>query len=110
MYLSEKVVVPVLREEYDKWIEILTTEEKHAIRKYSYNSFDSRPNRFFKRLNAMLRGEYNKSDVKMLKKYAKIMSIMKQKNFLLLSSNIYRDSTGENENLHISHSSIHFKT
>lgn len=44
------------------------------------------------------------------KKYAKIMSIMKQKNFLLLSSNIYRDSTGENENMHISHSSIHFKT
>lgn len=74
MYLSEKRVVPILRKEYDEWIACITQEEKRAIRKYSYNSFDSRPNRFFERLNSMLRGEYNKSDVDMLKKYAKIIS------------------------------------
>ncbi|MBQ9989674.1 MAG: hypothetical protein IJP31_01830 [Lachnospiraceae bacterium] len=74
MYLSKESVVPVLREEYNKWIKELTLEEKKAIRKYSYNSLDSRPNRFFKRSNAMLRGEYNKSDIEILKKYAKVIS------------------------------------
>lgn len=55
--LSQDKVVAVLREESKEWIEKLSETEKHAIQKYTYNSGDKKPNRFFERLNAMLRGE-----------------------------------------------------
>jgi hypothetical protein len=57
--LSTENVVNVLRKEYDQWIAQLSEKEKYAIEKYSWNSFDINNNRksFFKRLNAMLRGE-----------------------------------------------------
>ena len=74
MYLSESLVVQALRKEYDSWIRSLTAKEKHAIRKYSYNSVDKYPNRFFERLNKMLCGEYNSSDKDMLLKYTAIIS------------------------------------
>lgn len=74
-FLSEKVVVNVLRSEYSEWISNLNNEEIHAIRKYSYNSNDfERSNRFFERLNRWLRGEYNENNEPILKKYAKIIS------------------------------------
>ena len=67
-------VINVLRNEYEEWILSLTDAEIKAIRKYSYNSMDSKPNRFFERLNAMLRGDYNRNDKEMLKEYADIIS------------------------------------
>lgn len=39
-------LIDSLRKEYSSWISVLTEEEKKAIRKYSYNSFDEKPNRF----------------------------------------------------------------
>lgn len=72
--LSEKEVVSVLRRDYSDWIHSLSEFERIAFRKYSYNSYDKKPNRFFERLNAMLRGSYNRSDKKKLEAYATAMS------------------------------------
>ena len=58
--IPKESVVNVLREEYDKWIGILTKEESHAIRKYTYNSFEPDNNKFYLKLNAMLRGDMGK--------------------------------------------------
>ena len=73
--VPKEVVVGVLRAEYRDWAENLSQEEKDAIRKYSRNSIDANPgDKFFVRLNSMLRREYNKPDAEMLKKYANIIS------------------------------------
>lgn len=74
MYLTERTVVNTLRREYKNWIAVLTDEEKFSIRKYTYNSLEDGPMPFFKRLNMMLRGEYNKADSNMLAGYAEIIS------------------------------------
>lgn len=50
-------VVQILRKDSEGWIQELTDKEKRAIQKYTYNSGDKKPNRFFERLNAMLRGD-----------------------------------------------------
>lgn len=55
--LPQEKVVDILREDSKEWIEELSEAEKHTIRKYTYNSGDKKPNRFFERLNAMLRGD-----------------------------------------------------
>ena len=60
--LPKEKVVDVLREDSKRWIEKLSEAEKHAIQKYTYNSGDKKPNRFFERLNAMLRGEKPKDE------------------------------------------------
>ncbi|MBQ6416313.1 MAG: hypothetical protein IJJ65_08710 [Butyrivibrio sp.] len=65
--------IEFLRKEYRLWIEVLTTEEIRAIKKYSYNSFDKKPNRFYERLNAMLRGRKT-YEQDMLAKYADTIS------------------------------------
>ena len=70
----------VLRKESDEWIRQLTEKEKHAIRKYTYNSGDKKPNRFFERLNAMLRGDI--AEDKKLREYADTISGALQKNRL----------------------------
>lgn len=70
--VPQEKVVDVLRKESEKWINGLTEEEKRAIRKYTYNSGDKKPNRFFERLNAMLRGDI--AEDKKLKEYADIIS------------------------------------
>lgn len=72
--IHEALVVDILRKEYHSWIEGLSDIEKYAIRKYTYNSRDTKPNRFFERLNAFLRGDYNKSDSDILSKYGVIIS------------------------------------
>lgn len=77
MEVTQGKVVKQLRAEYQKWIDALTEEEKRALRKYTKNSVDfKKPNRFFERLNAMLRGAYDpsSSDYQKLKKYASIIS------------------------------------
>lgn len=55
--ISQNQVVNVLRKEAKEWIEILTPKERGAIIKYTYNSGDKAPNRFFEKLNSMLRGD-----------------------------------------------------
>lgn len=72
--ISEKIVVNRLRQESKNWYEPLSVAEKKALKKYTYNSFEQKHNRFFERLNTMLRGNYNKADAKKLEKYAEIIS------------------------------------
>lgn len=55
--IPQNQVVSVLRKEAEEWIKTLTPKERKAIIKYTYNSGDKAPNRFFERLNAMLRGD-----------------------------------------------------
>ena len=78
--VPQEKVVDVLRKESEKWINGLTEKEKRAIRKYTYNSGDKKPNRFFERLNAMLRGERLKD--KRLAEYADVISGALQRNKL----------------------------
>lgn len=95
--LPREQVVNVLRQESQEWVAMLTSEEKHAIRKYTYNSGDEKPNRFFERLNAMLRGDLPED--KKLREYAGIISKAIKKNKLqhdvvcyrTLDINIYKD-------------------
>ena len=70
--LPKEKVVDVLREDSKEWIENLSEDEKYAIQKYTYNSGDKKPNRFFERLNAMLRGDLPED--KKLRIYADIIS------------------------------------
>lgn len=70
--LPQNQVVNVLRKESDEWIDGLTDIEKKALRKYTYNSGDKKPNRFFEKINAMLRGDIPES--KMLSGYANSIS------------------------------------
>lgn len=70
--LPQNQVVNVLRKESDEWIDGLTDIEKKALKKYTYNSGDKKPNRFFEKINAMLRGDIPES--KMLSGYANSIS------------------------------------
>ncbi len=65
-------VVDVLRRDSEDWITGLTDAEKRAIKKYTYNSGDEKPNRFFERLNAMLRGDAPENES--LRRYADTIS------------------------------------
>lgn len=51
-------VVQTLREESKKWIRNLTTEEKRAITKYTYNGKDKDGLRLFEKINGYLAGYY----------------------------------------------------
>ena len=86
--VPQEKVVDVLRKESDEWIKQLTEKEKHAIRKYTYNSGDKKPNRFFERLNAMLRGDAVGD--KRLKEYADTISNALKKNRLKQDIVAYR--------------------
>ena len=55
--LPENQVVKILRKEAQTWINGLSEAERIAIQKYTYNSGDQKPNRFFERVNRMLRGD-----------------------------------------------------
>ena len=55
--LPSDKVVNTLRQESENWIESLSKEEIHSIKKYTKNSGDTKINKFFARLNAMLRGD-----------------------------------------------------
>ena len=59
---SPERVVELLRKDAEAWIEGLSEAQKQSIRKYSFNLGDKKPNRFFERLNTLLRnGEINKN-------------------------------------------------
>lgn len=87
--LPQEKVVDVLRKESKEWIQTLSEKEQHAIQKYTYNSGDKKPNRFFERLNAMLRGERLKEEK--LMQYADIISAALQKNKLKQDILCYRN-------------------
>lgn len=70
--LSESQVVSVLRREAQPWIDNLSDAERIAIQKYTYNPGDKKPNRFYERINRMLRGEAEEDSV--LKAYAERIS------------------------------------
>ena len=55
--LSTANAVPALRKQSIQWISYLSSEEKRAITKYSNNPGDKGEEKFYHRLNAMLRGE-----------------------------------------------------
>lgn len=78
--LPQEQAVEILRKESEEWIKSLSDTEKHAIKKYTYNSGDKKPNRFFERLNAMLRGDL--SEDKKLREYAETISGALKKNGL----------------------------
>ena len=68
-----KDIVDRLREEYHPWVESLSKEEKHAIRKYSWNSQETKLVEFFKRLNNFLRGAMSLEE-EMLRRYSGVIS------------------------------------
>lgn len=70
--ISQNHVVDIMRSDSEEWVQNLSEKEKYAIRKYTYNSDDRKPNRFFERLNAMLRGDLPEDEK--LMNYADIIS------------------------------------
>lgn len=82
-------VVDVLRRDSEDWITGLTDVEKRAIKKYTYNSGDEKPNRFFERLNAMLRGDAPENES--LRRYADTISEAIKKNSLERDVICYRN-------------------
>ena len=70
--LSADTVVPVLREDSNEWINRLSPEEIRAIKKYTKNSGDSKDDKFYARLNSMLRGDIPEDDT--LKYYSDVIS------------------------------------
>lgn len=88
MALPQNRVVDVLRKESVSWIESLSGKEKYAIEKYTYNSGDRKPNRFYERLNGMLRGDMPKDEK--LEEYADTISAALKKNVLQQDVIAYR--------------------
>ena len=70
--LSADTVVPVLREDSNEWINRLSSEEIRAIKKYTKNSGDPKDDKFYARLNSMLRGDIPEDDT--LKYYSDVIS------------------------------------
>lgn len=70
--LSADTVVPVLREDSKEWINSLSPEEIRAIKKYTKNSGDPKDDKFYARLNSMLRGDIPEDDT--LKYYSDAIS------------------------------------
>ena len=70
--LPESKVVAVLRKEAQPWIESLSDAERIAFEKYTFNPGEKKPNRFYERLNRMLRGDAEEDSV--LRGYAEKIS------------------------------------
>lgn len=70
--MSADTVVPVLREDSKEWINRLSSEEVRAIKKYTKNSGDPKDDKFYARLNSMLRGDIPEDDT--LKYYSDVIS------------------------------------
>lgn len=89
--VPQEQVVNLLRDESQTWIKDLAEKEKHAIKKYTFNSGDQKPNRFFKRLNAMLRGDIPEDSK--LQEYAETISKALKKNTIKHDIIAYRGMT-----------------
>lgn len=70
--LPADTVVPVLREDSNEWIDRLSSEEIRAIKKYTKNSGDPKDDKFYARLNSMIRGDIPEDDT--LKYYSDVIS------------------------------------
>ena len=70
--MDSSKVVNVLRKDSDEWINELSPEEIRAIKKYTKNSGDPDDDKFFARLNAMLRGNIPQNDT--LNYYSELIS------------------------------------
>ena len=70
--LSADTVVPTLREDSKEWVNKLSSEEIRAIKKYTKNSGDPKDDKFYARLNSMLRGDIPEDDT--LKYYSDVIS------------------------------------
>lgn len=70
--LPADTVVPVLREDSNEWINRLSPEEVRAIKKYTKNSGDPKDDKFYARLNSMIRGDIPEDDT--LKYYSDVIS------------------------------------
>ena len=72
---DEKELVSKISDEYRDWELSLTNEESRLIRKYTLNSHDDKkPNRFFERLNRVMRGSYDGVDKNKLIAYGHVIS------------------------------------
>ena len=89
--VPQEQVVNLLRDESQTWIKDLTEKEKHAIKKYTFNSGDQKPNRFFECLNAMLRGDLPENGK--LQEYAETISKALKKNTIKHDIIAYRGMT-----------------
>ena len=87
--VPQEKVVDLLRNESKEWIDGLSEKEKNAIRKYTYNSGDEKTNRFFERLNAMLRGDIPED--KKLLEYAETISGALRKSKIQHDIIVYRN-------------------
>lgn len=70
--LKSNEIVEIMRRDTTQWVNGLSDFERIAFEKYTYNSVDGKQNRFFERLNRMLRGEAEEDSK--LRKYANAMS------------------------------------
>ena len=70
--LPADTVVPTLREDSKELVNKLSSEEIRAIKKYTKNSGDPKDDKFYARLNSMLRGDIPEDDT--LKYYSDVIS------------------------------------
>lgn len=87
--VPQEKVVTVLRDESQEWIDDLSGKERHAIEKYTFNSGDQKPERFFERLNKMLRGDAPEDAT--LREYANTISSALKKSKLKHDVICYRN-------------------
>lgn len=73
---SEKSTLKIIEDDFKSWAKSLSSEEKHAIKKYTKNSFDNGTNKFYMRLNRMLESEYPYcvKGYKVLNRYSDLIS------------------------------------
>lgn len=73
---ADREIIDSVSNEYKPWVASLSKKELHLLRKYTLNSHDdSKPNRFFERLNRAMRDKnYKGADKNKLLKYGAIIS------------------------------------
>lgn len=86
--IPQERAVEIMRKDAEEWLAELTNEEKRSIQKYTYNSGDRKPNRFFERMNAMLRGDATEDEK--LRNFANTISNAIKKNKLKKDVIAYR--------------------
>ena len=88
--LTSDKVVETLRNESDEWINRLTSEQVYSLKKYTKNSGDKDNNKFYQRLNSMLRGDAPENET--LRKHAEHISSALKKNKLKHDILCYRST------------------
>ena len=86
---SDKVV-DTLRKDSDKWINGLDSEQMHSLKKYTKNSGDKDDDKFYVRMNSMLRGDIPEDE--RLRKHAENISSALKNNKLEHDMICYRST------------------